>query len=167
MGRVSPARRAEEGEVAVGWLESNMAVLLTFVGLGLLAIEVMVLGFAVVVLFFIGVGCLATGLLMFLGIIPATLVGALLGVALLTLLAATLLWKPLKRLQDKVDQQPVTSDLIGYSFTLETDVSRHNPGQVRFSGINWRVVSDADLPAGTDVQVVRTSVGELTVARLQ
>ena len=144
-----------------------MAIVLTFVGLGLLAIEVMALGFAVVLLFFVGVACLATGLLMFLGVVPQTLAGALLGVALLTMLAAALLWKPLKRLQDKVDSKPVTSDLVGHTFTLETDVSRHHPGHVRFSGIDWRVVSETEIPSGSDVEVVETAVGELTVALKQ
>ena len=147
------------------WLEDNMAVILTFIGLALLAIEVMALGFAVIVLFFIGLGCLAAGLLMFIGILPETLAVALVGVAFLTLLGAALLWKPLKRMQDKVENKPVTSDLIGHTFTLESDISRHHPGQVRFSGVDWRVLSDSEIPAGTDVQVVGTAVGELTVAR--
>lgn len=141
-----------------------MATLLIFLGLGLLAIEVAVLGFSVMILFFIGLGCLAAGLLMLTGLIPATLAGAMLGTGILSLLAAVGLWKPLKRMQDSTQKKAVTSDLIGYEFDLESAVSADQPGAVQFSGITWQVVAETQLDAGSRVKVIATDVGKLTVA---
>lgn len=142
-----------------------MAAALVFIGLALLAIEVAVLGFSVVILFFIGLGCLLTGALIFAGILPGTLSSSLLGVAILTIASAAGLWKPLKRLQDDVEPKDVTSDLIGQSFVLESDISASNAGLQHFSGVEWKVKSDDEITAGTEVEVVKAEVGELTVAR--
>lgn len=144
-------------------LNSYLPTLLIFIGLAMLAIEVGVLGFSIMILFFIGLGCLATGLLMLVGVVPQTLAGALLGSGLLTLLAAVGLWKPLQRLQNTPASKPVTSDLIGSEFVLESDVSPNAPGQVKFSGITWRVIADSAIARGTKVEVTGTAVGELTV----
>lgn len=144
-------------------LNAYLPTLLIFLGLAMLAIEVGVLGFSIMILFFIGLGCLATGLLMLVSIIPQTLVGALAGSGILSLLTAIVLWKPLKRLQDSSVNKPVTSDLIGYEFVLDTDISNNAPGDIKFSGITWKVVSDQDLAKGTKVEVTGTAVGKLTV----
>ena len=140
-----------------------LPTLLIFAGLAMLAIEVGVLGFSIMILFFIGLGCLATGLLMLIGVIPPTLSAALLGSGLLSLIAALGLWKPLKNLQNTTDSKTVTSDLIGYTFELDSDISPSSPGQVKFSGINWKVISDGDIKSGTEVEVRHTAVGVLTV----
>lgn len=142
-----------------------LPTLLIFAGLAMLAIEVGVLGFSIMILFFIGLGCLATGLLMLINVIPQTLSAALLGSGLLSLAAAVGLWKPLKNLQNTTESKSVTSDLIGYTFELDTDVSPSSPGQVKFSGIIWKVISDSDIKAGTEVEVRHTAVGVLTVER--
>jgi len=146
------------------WIVNNMAATLIFIGLALLAIEVAVLGFSVVILFFIGLGCLLTGLLIFAGILPETFSSSLLGVAILTIASAAGLWRPLKKMQDNVEPEDVTSDLIGHSFVLESDISHSNTGRHHFSGIEWKVKSDNEITAGTEVEVVKTEVGELTVA---
>jgi len=146
------------------WLASNMATFLIFIGLALLAIEVAVLGFSVVILFFIGLGCLLTGVLMFVGILPETLSSLLLSVAILTIASAAGLWKPLKKMQDNVEPTDVKSDLIGHSFFLDSDISHTNPGTHHFSGIKWKLKSVEEITAGTEVEVVKTEVGALTVA---
>ncbi|NNE38815.1 MAG: NfeD family protein [Gammaproteobacteria bacterium] len=146
------------------WLANNLAYLLIFAGLALLAIEVVVLGFSVMVLFFIGLGCLVTGILIFIGILPSTLVSVFTGVAVLSLLSAVALWKPLKKMQDEVIKTDVKGDLIGYSFVLDTDISSQEPGAHKYSGIEWKVKSESPLSAGTEVEVVRTDVGEFKVA---
>lgn len=142
-----------------------LPTLLVFAGLAMLAIEVGVLGFSIMILFFIGLGSLATGLLMLINVIPQTLGAALLGCGLLSLLAAVGLWKPLKNLQNSTDSRTVTSDLIGYTFELDADISPGSPGQVKYSGINWKVVSESEIKAGTEVKVCHTAVGVLTVER--
>lgn len=146
------------------WIANNMATFLIFIGLALLAIEVAVLGFSVVILFFIGLGCLLTGVLMFVGILPETLSSSLLGVAVLTIASAAGLWKPLKKMQDNVEPKDVKSDLIGHSFFLDIDISHTNPGTHHFSGIEWKLKSVEEITAGTEVEVVKTEVGALTVA---
>ena len=145
-------------------LNSYLPTLLVFLGLAMLAIEVGVLGFSIMILFFIGLGCLATGLLMFAGLVPQSLAGALLGSGILSLLAAVGLWKPLQRMQNSSENKPVTSDLIGAEFVLESDLSGDSQSEVKFSGICWKVVSESDIPKGTTVQVTGTAVGKLTVS---
>lgn len=138
---------------------------LVFLGLALLAIEVGVLGFSIVVLFFIGIGCLLTGLLMMINLLPQTLVAALAGSAVFSLLSAIALWKPLKKLQNNTESKSVTSDIIGTEFVLDGDVSSGNSAEVNYSGITWKVQSDEDIPKGARVEVIRTAVGVLTVKR--
>lgn len=146
------------------WITNNMAATLVVIGLALLAIEVAVLGFSVVVLFFIGLGCLLTGVLIFVGILPGTLSSSLLGVAILTIASAAGLWKPLKKMQDNVEPKAVTSDLTGYSFFLDSDISVTTTGLHNFSGIEWKVKCVGEIAAGTEVEVVEIEVGHLTVA---
>lgn len=149
------------------WLANNLPTLLIALGIALLAVEVAVLGFSVFILFFIGLACIVTGLLMLTGLLSGTLIAGSGSVAVLSLLFAVVLWKPLKRAQNSGrSPAPVKSDLIGHRFFLEQDVSERSPGRYRFSGIEWRVRSDAPLVAGTEVEVVRVEVGELTVAAL-
>ncbi|NNE37814.1 MAG: NfeD family protein, partial [Gammaproteobacteria bacterium] len=51
-----------------------------------------------------------------------------------------------------------------YSFVLETDISPREHGNHKYSGIEWKVKSDEPISAGTEVEVVRTDVGEFKVA---
>ena len=60
------------------YILSHLPQTLIVVGLILLAIEVMVLGFSTFVLFFIGLGTIMTGALMAVGLLPETLLMALL-----------------------------------------------------------------------------------------
>ncbi len=146
------------------WISNNLANVLIIIGLVLLAIEVGVLGFSVMVLFFIGLGCLLSGILIFVGVLPATVVSALTGVAILSFLSAVILWKPLKKLQNEVVESNVKSDLIGHSFVLETDISSRDHGVHNYSGIEWKVKSDDPISAGTEVEVIHADVGEFKVA---
>lgn len=146
------------------WILNNLGQVLIFAGLGLLAIEVTVLGFSTFFLFFLGLASLISGILMYMGVVPETAVNALISLAVLTLASALLLWRPLKTMQEQVERKPVQSDLIGYSFALESDIDPAAPGSHRFSGVTWKVKSTEPLNAGTEVEVVRADVGELTVA---
>jgi len=144
-------------------LTDYLPTLLIFLGLAMLVVEVGVLGFSIMVLFFIGLGCLATGLLMFAGLISSTVANALLFSGLLSLISAVGLWKPLKKMQDSTERKAVTSDLIGHQFTVDADISSATPGEVQFSGVTWKVITDADIKAGSRVEVKHTAVGVLTV----
>ena len=145
------------------WLIENLWQVLVFIGLGLLVLEVVVFGLSTFVLFFLGLASLLTGVLMWAGILPPTWVATAGSLAIFTGLTAILLWKPMKRMQNKTDPRRVKNDLVGYRFTLSTDASLESPGSHQYSGIQWRVVSAVPLTSGTQVRVVATDVGELTV----
>lgn len=145
-------------------ITNNLGEVLVFLGLGLLAIEVLVLGFSTFVLFFLGLACLLIGALMFVGIIPETAVAAFGGVAVLSAGLTYLLWKPLKNMQNKVVHTRPKSDLIGHSFVLDNDVSSKQNSTHHYSGIEWKVLSAEVLTAGTEVEVVKAEVGAFTVA---
>ena len=147
------------------WLANNLPTLLIALGIALLAVEVAVLGFSVFILFFIGLACIVTGLLMLAGILSGTLIAAFGSVAVLSLLFAFALWKPLMRAQNSGrNKGQVKGDFIGHRFFLDQDVSERNHGSYRLSGVDWKVRSETPLVAGTEVEVVRVEVGELTVA---
>jgi membrane protein implicated in regulation of membrane protease activity len=147
----------------MAWLTGNLATLLLIIGIALLAIEVGVFGFSVFVLFFVGIACIVTGVMMWV-IIPDTLAWGLSMVAVLSVTFAVLLWKPLKKMQNSGGNTTVTGDFIGHSFVLERDLAVGGHGKHRMSGVDWKVRSDVPLKAGTPVQVVKVEVGELTVA---
>jgi membrane protein implicated in regulation of membrane protease activity len=148
----------------MNWVALHYPEFLIGLGLLLLVIEVTTLNLSVLVLLFIGLACIASGVLMWLGLVPETLLAACGSVALLTLVCAALLWKPLKKLQRGSGDTSVKGDFIGHRFVLEQAVSTTEYGAHRFSGVNWKVRSDAALPAGTAVEVVKVEVGFLTVA---
>ena len=60
-----------------------------------------------------------------------------------------------------------TSDLIGYEFVLQQDVTSVQPGQHRYSGVDWRVELDAGagekLDAGQRVKVTSIDAGVFRV----
>jgi membrane protein implicated in regulation of membrane protease activity len=149
------------------WLTDNLAQSLIALGLLMLAIEILILGFATFFLFFVGLAALISGALIYAGIVPDTVSGALLSVGLGTVLFAVVLWQPLKNLQTKVETKRVTSDLIGHSFTLTADISPHLQSVYHYSGINWRLTSDEVLAAGTKVEVVEVEVGQFKVKACQ
>lgn len=145
------------------WLLTNLAETIVIIGLVLLAIEILVLGFSTFVLFFIGIAAVATGGLLFTGIIAETPLNAVLTLAVLTLLAAASLWQPLKRMQEDSQPEAVTSDLIGYSFILEQDITPSQYGEHKYSGITWKVKSKQPIESGSQVTVVKADVGVFEV----
>jgi membrane protein implicated in regulation of membrane protease activity len=149
----------------MAWLTDNLSILLIIIGIALLAVEVGVFGFSVFLLFFIGLACIVTGIMMQF-LIPATLTWGLIMVAVLSLTFAVSLWKPLKKMQNSSGNPnaQVKSDLIGHSFVLERDIAAGAHTKHRMSGVEWKVRSDAPLKAGAHVQVVKVDVGELTIA---
>ena len=118
-----------------------------------------VLGFATFVLFFVGCAVVVTSALLYLGMIPETLLAALLCTGVLTALFAVLLWKPLKTMQTKVDTTKAKSDLIGHKFVLVEDVGPELVPVYRYSGIDWRLKANDVIRAGTQVEVTDTEVG--------
>lgn len=149
----------------MAWLTDNLPILLIIIGIALLAVEVGVFGFSVFLLFFVGLACIVTGIMMQF-LIPATLTWGLIMVAVLSITFAVSLWKPLKKMQNSSGSPntQVKSDLIGHSFVLDRDIVAGGHAKHRMSGVEWKVRSDAPLKAGAHVQVVKVDVGELTIA---
>lgn len=144
---------------------ANQATVWFVLGFVLLAIELIAFGFAIGVLLFGGLGALLTGLIVWLNIIPDSFMVSVACFALSTALITVILWKPLKKLQSGSELgNDRSSDLIGHTFTLDSDVSTGAHGNHKFSGINWRVEPSEELPpetieAGTKVKVAAVSVG--------
>jgi len=145
------------------WVTNNFASLLIVIGLALLAIEMLVLGFSVFILFFVGLASLVSGFLMMIGLLPETMIAAFGSVAVMSLAFAVGLWKPLKKLQESGDSHMVRGDFIGHSFVLEQPVASTQYGKHRHSGIEWKIRSDVPIPAGAEVEVTKAEVGMFTV----
>jgi inner membrane protein len=147
----------------MNWISNNLPESLIMAGLALLAIEVVVLGFSTFVLFFVGLAALVAGGLMAVGVLPDSMLSALSSVGVLTALLAMLLWRPLKSMQSAVENNKVTSDLVGHSFILNEAVSMTKNPAYRYSGIDWNLSSEQELPAGTLVEVTGVAVGKFIV----
>lgn len=144
---------------------SNQAMLWLSLGFLLLAIEAIAFGFASGLLLFGSLGAILTGALIWFTLVPNHFIAAVACFAISTTLIALLLWKPLKRLQSGAELgHDRSSDLIGHSFVLSTDIHQNLSGNQKYSGINWRVEPAAELTeksitAGTRVNVTAVSVG--------
>ena len=147
----------------MNWINDNLSESLIIVGLALLVIEVVVLGFSTFVLFFVGLAAVVAGGLMDVGVVPYSMLSALSSLGVLTALLALLLWRPLKSMQGKVESKKVTSDLVGHSFILNEAVSMTKNPTYRYSGIEWSLSSEQELSAGTLVEVTGVAVGAFIV----
>lgn len=149
----------------IEYIQSHQSGFWITAGFILLAAEALVFGFATIILLFAGIGALITGLLMAVGVLPETWIAGVSGFGLSTGIVSILLWKPMRRLQnDNVSTQSNSSDLIGYEFVLQEDISPMKTGHHRYSGIDWTVELDpsaaADsLPAGQRVKVASVDAG--------
>jgi inner membrane protein len=144
-------------------IANNLAQSLFIVGLILLVVEVTVLGFATFVLFFVGLAAMATGALVYVGILPNSLLSALLSTGVMTILAALVLWKPLKRMQSKVSTKKAKSEFTDHQFFLKESVSPTQSPKYHYSGVEWSLVSDELIEAGTKVEVTEAEVGKLHI----
>ena len=147
----------------MNWISNNLSESLIMAGLALLVIEVVVLGFSTFVLFFVGLAAVAAGGLMTVGVIPDSMLSALLSVGVLTALSAVILWRPLKSMQGNVESRKVTNDLVGHIFILNDAVSRTKNPVYRYSGIDWNLSSEQELSAGTLVTVTGVAVGKFII----
>ena len=145
------------------YILSHLPQTLVVLGLIFLVIEVLVLGFSTFVLLFVGIGTIISGLLMALGLLPETLVNALLSTAVISSLVALISWQPMKRMQNKVESHQVDNGIVGETFILEEALVLGKTVTHRYSGIDWQVKSKQTLAAGSEVKIVSMQVGVLTV----
>ena len=144
-------------------LNLPMSQWLIFFGIALLILEIAFFGFATFVLFFVGIAMLVTGGLIALGLLPEVLNIAIISVALLSIVSALVLWKPLKKMQSPENEDNIEVGFVGHRFQLDADITPDKPGSYTYSGIDWLIVSEVPISKGTKVKVVRADVGRLTV----
>lgn len=149
------------------WFANNLIETILIIGVVLLIIEVVVLGFSTFFLFFAGLGALATAVIMWAGLVPETYLWSLASTSAFTVVFALLLWKRLANMQKNVDRKRADSDLIGHTFVLPVDVEAALPMSEKptyqFSGISWHLSAHEDLTKGTVVKVVQADVGSLLI----
>lgn len=149
----------------IEYIQTHQSGFWIAIGFMMLAAEVLLFGFTTIILLFAGLGALITGLLMASGFLPETWIAGISGFGISTGIVSALLWKPLKNLQD--NHTPVkkqSSDLIGYEFVVQQDISVTQPGTHRYSGIDWKVELDRtagvdNIPAGQRVAVTSLDAG--------
>jgi membrane protein implicated in regulation of membrane protease activity len=150
---------------------NNLIETILIIGVLLLIVEVVVLGFSTFFLTFTGLAAIATALIMWLGLIPETFPYAISSVAIFTIVFAALLWKRLSKLQNTVDHTRAHSDLVGHTFVLPENVEAALPmkdkPKYQFSGITWYLSAHKDLSKGTLVEVVQADVGSLLIKAKQ
>ena len=145
------------------------ATLWLAMGFALVAIELLLGAVSGGWLLFVGAGGLTTGIILWAGWIPGDATTQGMAFAAATLVWAVLLWRPMKRLQNRAPAPPAQdSDLVGRRFRLEGPVTRECPGKTRWSGVEWRLesVDGEALEAGEEVEVQEAGVGVWKVRRI-
>lgn len=138
-------------------------------GFAMLAAEVLLFGFTTIILLFAGLGAIITGLLMMSGLLPETWIAGISSFGICTGLASTLLWKPLKKMQDTpAPARKQSSDLIGIEFVVQQNITAAHPGTHRYSGVDWRIELDSTagidtISAGQRVRVTSLDAGVFRV----
>ena len=150
------------------YIVSHQAEFWLMLGFAMLAIEV-VTGFTTGVFLFAGLGALTTGALMSFAVLPETWIAGVSCTGISSGIITSLLWKPLKNLQDDSPlEKDNSSDLIGHEFVVESDIAVNKPGSTHYSGITWKVEIDKDagistIQAGQRVSVSSVDVGVFKV----
>lgn len=142
---------------------SNIPQILVILGLLTLIIEVLVLGLSTFVLLFFGIAMLITSGLIYIGILEANWITTMLTLAIITLVLAITLWKPLKRLQNKPSKTDIKSDFAVITFELEKELLPSERYTYNYSGIQWQIKSKTPIEKGIMVEVIKKEVGILWV----
>jgi membrane protein implicated in regulation of membrane protease activity len=153
------------------YIDTHQSGFWTAAGFAMLGAEVLLFGFTTIVFLFAGIGALVTGLAMMSGALPETWTAGVACFGISTGISSALLWRPLRRLQDSGSPpKHQSSDLIGYQFVLQQEVTLTHPGVHRYSGVNWKVEPDAEagdrLDAGQRVTVTSVDAGVFRVRAL-
>jgi hypothetical protein len=153
------------------YINSHLSGFWIALGFAMLAAEVLLFGFTTIIFLFAGLGAVLTGLLMMSGLLPETWIAGVACFGIATGISSTLLWKPLKAMQDNAepDTKP-QSDFVGLEFVLMADISTTLAGKYRYSGIEWRVEIDqacnsSSLAKGDRVKVISVDVGLFRVCK--
>ncbi|WP_297482805.1 NfeD family protein [uncultured Photobacterium sp.] len=142
---------------------SNIPQTLVILGLLTLIIEVLILGCSTFVLLFFGIAMLITSGLIYIGILEENWITTIFTLAIITLVLAIALWKPLKKLQNKPSKTDIKSDFAVITFELEKDLLPSERYTFNYSGIQWQIKSETQIDKGVMVEVIKKEVGILWV----
>lgn len=145
----------------------NLAVTLMIAGVVLLITEILIIGFSTLVLFFLGLSFIITGISMEFGLLPETLKTSLWSNVILTGLFAAVFWKPLKNLQKTNKDARAPVNTFDHQFVLDDDVDVQGKVEHQYSGVTWKLKSQKPIEKGIYVTVVKTEVGVLWVEKVQ
>ena len=146
-------------------LMSNPANVWFVIGFSLLAIEILAFGMGSGVLLFGSIGALITGALLWFGVLENSWIFSVACFAIASALTTIALWVPFKKLQSGTELgNDRSSDLIGYQFRVDSNVTRMDEGKYRYSGVDWRVRLSEDtdkesISQGALVRVVGVDPG--------
>ena len=127
----------------IDYFQNNQPAFWFTLGFLLLIIEALAFGFTSGVVIFGGLGGIVTGGMMWADVIPHTWFAGFVTFGLSSSLIAALLWKPLLSLQnDDLPEKDNSSDIVGFRFRLQEEISTTAPGTTHYSGIDWRVEID-------------------------
>lgn len=132
-------------------------------GIVLLIIEMAIMGFSTFLLTFLGLSAIVSGILVYIGVLPADMLSIVISNAVLASIFAILLWKPLKEFQNRKDTHTIDNDLIGLDFVLSDAVGPSQSATQRLSGVDWMVKSHSEISANQSVVVEKAEVGILWV----
>jgi membrane protein implicated in regulation of membrane protease activity len=138
----------------INYFSSNHASLLFAIAGVALVLELAVMGLSGLLLFF-SIGCFITATLTHFGIISGW-ESEVFSVGLFSCITALLLWKPLKRFQEKGVPQDNSSDMTGREVPCAETINK-TQGAIRYSGINWPARLDSS------AKVSEIAEGELCV----
>jgi len=156
----------------IEYIQTHQSGFWIALGFLFLASEVLLFGFTTIILLFAGIGAIVTGLLMSAGVLPETWIAGISSLGISTGIASVLLWKPLSKMQNgHAPKRSNSSDLIGYEFVLQEDISLMSKGTHRYSGVDWKIELDSSaevdsLSAGQRVTVASVDAGVFRVKAL-
>jgi len=154
----------------IEYFNSHLHAFWFAVGFILLGIELVALGFGTGFILFIGLSALTTGSLLWFNVISDSWLASITTFTICSIVISAILWKPFKNLQHKniAPLKDNSSDLVGYTFRLNEDISISQLGSTRYSGIVWKVEIDDNsgqtaIPSGTKVEVTSVDTGKFRV----
>ena len=118
----------------VAYLSANHAHLLYIIAGICILIELTVMGLSGP-LFFFAIAALITGFLTQIGVLNGWIM-ELLSLGVLTALIIAILWKPLKKYQNRISVTDDSSDMIDKIVPCVETINNRG-GSVRYSGVNW------------------------------
>ena len=140
-------------------------------GLALLFVEAVLLGFSTGFGLFAGLGAIVTAIALSLGLIPSAWAPSIITFMVATAGLMVALFIPFKRLHTRTEEEePSASDFAGHAFELTSELSKRRPSTIRYSGIEWRVELDEGdaleiIPAGERVVVSGVTPGVFRVRK--